>query len=106
MPAGCNSRTRHYGSEISTTAAAAGSGQTADATAAAEKNLTMADTIESRLEEDAINGVQRVAADGVSVDAMSVDDRIRADQYMKQAAAAKKNHRGIAHLQMKPGGCG
>ena len=66
----------------------------------------MADTIASRLEEDVINGVQRVSADGVSVDSMSVADRIKADEYIKALAASKKKHRGMTFIPLTPGSCG
>ena len=50
----------------------------------------MPDTIASQIEADAIAGVQRVAVDGQSVDMMSIDDRIKAQQFVarQQAVAA------------------
>lgn len=66
----------------------------------------MADTIASRIEDDAIAGVQRVAVDGQSVDAMTIDDRIKADNYVRQRAAAARNHLGLTFRKLEPGGCG
>ena len=65
-----------------------------------------AETIESRIEQDAIAGVQRVAVDGQSVDAMTIDDRIKAAEYVARKAAASKNHCGITFRTFTPGGCG
>jgi len=66
----------------------------------------MADTIETRIEEDAIAGIQRVAADGVSVDAMSVADRIKAAEFLAAQTGKDKNHCGLTFRQLTPGGCG
>jgi hypothetical protein len=66
----------------------------------------MADTIASQIEADAIAGVQRVAVDGQSVDAMTIDDRIKADNYVKQRAAVTRNHLGLTFRKLEPGGCG
>jgi len=48
----------------------------------------MADTIESRIEEDAISGVQSASVDGMTVNQMSVDDRIKAAKFVAQRQAA------------------
>ena len=66
----------------------------------------MADTIASRIEEDAITGVQRAAADGQSVDAMSIDDRIKAARYLAGQTATAKNHLGLRFIKLVPPGGG
>ena len=66
----------------------------------------MADTIESRIEQDAIDGVASVSTDGTSVTAMSIDDRIKAAKFVAGRAAASKNHRGLAFRTLTPGGSG
>jgi hypothetical protein len=65
-----------------------------------------AETIQSRIEQDAINGVQSVSVDGTSVSSMSIDDRIKAEQYLAQKAAKSKNHCGLTFRTLEPGGCG
>ena len=65
-----------------------------------------AETIQDRIEQDAIAGVQRASADGTSVDAMSIDDRIKAADYLAKKAAASKNHCGLTFRTLTPGGCG
>lgn len=65
-----------------------------------------AETIADRIEQDAIAGVQRVSADGVSVDAMTIDDRIKADEYLARKTAAARNHLGLTFRLLTPGGCG
>jgi hypothetical protein len=65
-----------------------------------------AETIADRIERDAIDGVQSVSVDGTSVTAMSIDDRIKADQYVASKAAASKNHLGLTFRTLTPGGCG
>ncbi len=65
-----------------------------------------AETIQDRIEQDAIAGIQRVSADGVSVDAMSIDDRIKANEYLARKSAASKNHYGLVFRTLTPGGCG
>ena len=65
-----------------------------------------AETIQDRIEQDAIAGIQRVSADGVSVDSMSIDDRIKADEYLAKKTAAGKNHSGLVFRTLTPGGCG
>ena len=64
------------------------------------------ETIADRIEQDAIAGVQRVSVDGTSVDAMSIDDRIKADEYRAKQTAKSKNHCGITFRTLTPGGCG
>jgi hypothetical protein len=66
----------------------------------------MADTIASNIEADAIAGVQRVSVDGQSVDAMSIDDRIKAAKYLAGQQAASKNHRGLRFTKLIPPGGG
>jgi len=65
-----------------------------------------AETIADRIEQDATDGVQRVAVDGVSVDSMSIADRIMADEYLAKKASATKNHCGLTFRTLTPGGCG
>ena len=63
-------------------------------------------TIAEKIEEDARAGIERVKVDGTDVTAMSIDDRIKADQYGKKDTAAAKNHLGITFRTFVPGGCG
>lgn len=66
----------------------------------------MPDTIASQIEADAIAGVQRVAVDGQSVDAMSIDDRIKAARYLAQRQASAQNHQGLRFTKLIPPGGG
>lgn len=66
----------------------------------------MADTIADRIEADAIAAVQRVSVDGTSVDAMSIDDRIKAAKYLAQQQAQSKNHLGLRFVKLIPPGGG
>lgn len=66
----------------------------------------MADTIESRIEEDAIAGVSKVTVDGTTVETMSIDDRIKAAKFAANQTAKARNHRGLAFRTLNPGGCG
>ena len=65
-----------------------------------------AETIADRIEQDAIAGVQSVSVDGTSVQQMSIDDRIKADQYLATKTAKAKNHCGLTFRTLTPGGCG
>ncbi len=67
---------------------------------------TMAETIESRIEEDAITGVSRMTVDGTSVDSMSIDERIKAAEFLAKQSAKSKNHCGLTFRTLTPGGCG
>jgi hypothetical protein len=60
------------------------------------------ETIASRLEQDAITGVQRVTVDGTSVDSMSIDDRIKAARYVAQQQASARNHQGFRLTKLIP----
>ncbi len=62
------------------------------------------ETIASRLAEDAREGVQRVSVDGVSVELMSVDDRIKAAEYAARERATAKNHMGLRFVKLVPPG--
>lgn len=66
----------------------------------------MATTIADAIEKAAKDGVSRVTIDGTSVDAMSVQDMIAADSYLKQQAAKSRNHLGLTFRKFEPGGCG
>lgn len=65
-----------------------------------------AETIATRIEEDAIAGVQSASVDGANIQVMSIDDRIKADRHVKAEAAKRKNHAGIGFRTLAPGGCG
>ena len=64
------------------------------------------DTIASQIEADAIAGVQRVIVDGLSVEAMSIDDRIKAARYLAQQRASARNHQGLRFTKLIPPGGG
>ena len=66
----------------------------------------MDDRITQGIRQDAIDGVQRASVDGTSVDAMSVADRILADQHVSGQAAKQRNHCGLVFRKLEPGGCG
>lgn len=67
----------------------------------------MADeTIQTSIEQAAIDGVASVSTDGTSVSSMSIDERIKADAYLKSQAARSRNHLGLVFRKLEPGGCG
>lgn len=63
-------------------------------------------TIAQKIEEDARAGIERVKVDGTDVTAMSIEDRITADQYRKEETAVGKNHLGFTFRTFVPGGTG
>lgn len=66
----------------------------------------MADTIQDGIEADAIAGVQSATVDGQSATAMSIDDRIKAANFLAQQSGRARNHLGLTIRQLEPGGCG
>ena len=66
----------------------------------------MADTINDKIEQAAKAGFSKVTIDGQSVEAMPIDDQIKAADYLAKQSAASKNHLGLAFRTLKPGGCG
>lgn len=63
-------------------------------------------TIAEHIEDAAKVGVTKVSVDGANVDVMSIDDRIKADQYAKSQTGSAKNHLGLSFRTLTPGGCG
>ncbi len=63
-------------------------------------------TIAESIADAGRDGIQTVSVDGTRVEAMTIDDQIKADQYAKTNTAAGKNHLGITFRRFKPGGCG
>jgi hypothetical protein len=59
-------------------------------------------TIAESIEQAAIAGVQSVTVDGVSTTGMSIDERIKAEQFGKSQTSANKNHFGLRFAQSKP----
>lgn len=66
----------------------------------------MAETIAEKIEKQGLAGIAKVSVEGIAVDGMSIDDRIKADQYAQGQAAASKNHLGCSFRTFVPGGCG
>ena len=66
----------------------------------------MAESIQTALEKAAIEGIQSATIDGQSATSMSIEDRIKADNYLKSQAAKSRNHLGLFIRKMEPGGCG
>ncbi len=65
----------------------------------------MADeTIADAIERDAIAGVQKVTVDGTSVEAMSIDDRLKAARYLAQQSGSAQNHQGLRFTRLIPPG--
>jgi hypothetical protein len=64
------------------------------------------ETIAGRIAEDAAVGVQRVSVDGRSVDAMPIDDRIKADQYVQQRGRSLKDSIIGGSIKLVPPGGG
>ena len=60
----------------------------------------MADTINDRIEQAAIDGVQKVSVDGTTVEAMSIQDMIAADRYVSQKAASAQTHFGLRFAKL------
>lgn len=65
----------------------------------------MSDTIADKIEENA-KSPARVSVDGMSVDALPIDQQIMADKYLATKSAANKNHCGLTFRQLTPGSCG
>ena len=63
-------------------------------------------TIPEAIAADALAGVQSTTADGVSVSAMDVEKRIKADEYVRSVSARARNDLGISFRRLEPGGCG
>ena len=55
----------------------------------------MADTINDRIEQAAIDGVQKVSVDGTTVEAMSIQDMIAASKHVTAQQAAARSHFGL-----------
>ncbi len=68
--------------------------------------IALAETIQSSLEQAAIDGVQSATVDGQSATQMSIDDRIKAANFIASQTAKSKNHLGLTFRKMEPGGCG
>lgn len=64
------------------------------------------ETIQSALEQAAIDGVTSASVDGASVVSLPIGERILADQYVKSQSAKSRNHLGLVFRKMEPGGCG
>ena len=63
-------------------------------------------TISEAIAQDALAGVQSSSVDGVSVTAMDIEKRIKADEYSRSVAARSRNDLGLSIRRMEPGGCG
>jgi hypothetical protein len=63
-------------------------------------------TITGAIEQAALDGVQRIVADGVAVDAMDIEKQIKADQHVSGRKAAGKNHFGLRFVKLSPPGAG
>ena len=47
---------------------------------------------------------KRVNVDGTSVEQLSIDEQIRADEYLKGQTAVSSAKRGVVFARLKPGG--
>jgi len=63
-------------------------------------------TAAEKIAQAGLDGIQRVTADGVTTEAMPIDDQIKAAEYAKKNTAVSRNHLGLAFRTLKPGGCG
>ena len=66
----------------------------------------MADSIEDRISEDATLGVDSASDETGSVKKKSVDELIKADQYLAGKTAAGKKHFGLRMTKCVPPGTG
>lgn len=63
------------------------------------------DDIDDAIESTA-TGPKRVTADGVTVEAQSIQDQIAAAKHVGAQAGAAKNHFGLRFVKLEPPGCG
>ena len=63
------------------------------------------ETVEEAIEQNAL-GPKRVQVGNQSVEQQSVDDQIKADQYLAAKQAATKSHLGLRFTKIIPPGAG
>lgn len=63
------------------------------------------ETVEEAIEQNAL-GPKRVQVGNQSVEQQSIDDQIKADQYLAAKQAAKKSHLGLRFTKIIPPGAG
>ena len=66
----------------------------------------MSETIDDAIERAAIDGVQNVSADGVSVTSMDPLKQIEVAKYLDRKSAASKNHLGFTFKRIQFGDTG
>ena len=64
----------------------------------------MSDDIKDKIEELGAAGIKRVRGDEGEVEAMDIDDLIKADQYTAAQTAVAKAHLGIRFRKIVPPG--
>lgn len=62
--------------------------------------------IKESIAEGATEAIQSASNDSGSVTRMSIDDQIKAAQYVAGQTAGGKNHLGLRFVQLKPPGAG
>ncbi len=67
---------------------------------------SMADTINSNIERDAIAGVKSISVDGMHTEVMPIDERIKGAEHLARQTAQAKNHLGLRMVQLVPPGGG
>jgi len=67
--------------------------------------MAQPETIEDAIDQNA-RGPKRVQVANQSVEQQSVDDQIKADQYLAAKKAAKKSHLGLRFTKIIPPGAG
>ena len=66
----------------------------------------MADTINDVIQKTALDGVARVSVDGLSIEALPIDQQILAAEYAAKQTAASRNHMGLRFRKVSFGGIG
>lgn len=64
------------------------------------------ESIEEAIEQQAISGVKSMTEGSRSIQNLSIDEMIKADQYAKSKAAQSKPHFGLRMTRLRPPGCG
>ena len=64
------------------------------------------EAIQTSIAESAADGIASAAADGVTTTVMSIDERIKAANYLAAQNAAGKNHFGLRFTKLVPPGGG
>jgi len=67
--------------------------------------MAQPETVEEAIEQNAL-GPKRVQVGNQSVEQQSIDDQIKADQYLAAKKAASKPHLGLRFIKIIPPGAG